>query len=259
MSRPPVGLGIAAGLCLLTAICTGERTLRAAGAEQVLFSSNSEGVPKLYLIDPDTGATQALHDVEGSESLATWSPDGKKIAFTTLRAGDEEIFVMNADGSDQENLSRNPEADGDPAWCPDGKSILFTSKRDGLGYRLYLMDPDGNNVRMLPAKQSAGGPVFAAWSPDGKRIAYGDEDGAAIELFTCEADGSKAKRLTSLGGLNVFPSWSPDGKRLIVVHWDNREAPEGSLWVVTVPDAVQTRVGPAGRFMSGRPSWKPAR
>lgn len=304
MNRPPIVPGILAALCVFAALGAGYRAQGAAEnrKQTLLFSSNREGSPKLYLVDPDSGATQALHDPQGSESLAvwspdgkqiafcssrsgnhdifvmdadganvkqlttdpapdyvsSWSPDGKKIAFTTERTGDPEIFLMNADGSGQVNLTNHPEFDGDPAWSPDGKTILFTTKRDGSGFRLYLMDPDGTNVRKLPVKQTGGGPVFASWSPNGDRIAYGDEDGAAVEIFICDANGANTKKLTTLGGINVFPAWSADGKRIAVEHWDTRGS-TGSLWVVTVPDAVQTQLGAAGSFMSGRPSWKPVR
>jgi len=293
---------LAALLVALVAAAVGGPRLHAAEGPKLLSTSNREGLPKLYLVDPDSGATKPLDEPHGSESLAawspdgkkiafcssrsgnhdiwvmdadgsnpkqlttdpaedyvsSWSPDGKKIAFTTLRTGDEEIFVMNADGSDQHNLTNNPGFDGDPAWSPDGKAILFTSTRDGEPFRLYLMDPDGKNVHRFPGKKSSAGPVFPAWLADGKRIAFSDEDGQAIEIFVCDADGSNVKKITGLGGVNTFAAWSPDGKRIAFVHYLERGG-DGSLCVVSVADPVQTILGQAGSYMSGRPSWKPTR
>lgn len=225
--------------------------------KKIAFCSSRSGNHEIWVMDADGSNPVQLTNDPAPDFISCWSPDGKKIAFTTLRKGDEEIFVMNADGSEPTNLTHHPEFDGDPAWSPDGKKILFTSKRDGAGFRMYVTDPEGKEVRMLPAKQTAGGPVFAAWSPDGKKIAYGDEDGQAIEIFTCDADGSNPKKLTALGGLNVFPAWAPDGKRIAVLHWDSRESAQGSLWTVSVPEGAQNQLCIAGSFMKGRPAWKP--
>ncbi|MEJ7654855.1 MAG: hypothetical protein WKH64_16720 [Chloroflexia bacterium] len=60
-----------------------------------------------------------------------WSPDGKKIAFVSKRDGNDEIYVMNADGGNQTNISNNAAVDSRPAWSPDGMSIVFTSNRAG--------------------------------------------------------------------------------------------------------------------------------
>jgi tol-pal system beta propeller repeat protein TolB len=247
---------LAAGLLILAPGVAFYSPVRAAGSDRLLFTSNREGRPRLYLIQPDTGDIQPLPNAMDRESLTAWSPDGKKIAFcshksgngdiyvmdadgtnvrqlttdpaedlvsswspdgkqlafTSRRNGDGEIYVMNADGSEQRNLTRNPTYDGDPAWAPDGKQILFVSNRSGAGLRLYVMDPEGENVRQLPAKESRAGPVFPAWSPDGKRIAF--------------------------------------------QHWDKADEP-GSLWIVNVADGVQSHLGHTGSFQLGRPAWKP--
>jgi Tol biopolymer transport system component len=272
---------------------------RADAPPHLLFSSNRDGGPKLYSIDLDFNNTQAFHATEGSESLASWSPDGKKIsfcssrsgnhdiwvmdadgtnvkqlttdenpdyvstwspdskriAFTTERAGNPEIFVMNADGTDQHNITNNAEFDGDPAWSPNGK-ILFASKRNNDGFRLYTMDPDGANVQPWAGKQSGVGPVFPGWSKDGKKVAFGDEDGASVEIYIANADGSERKKLTSIGGLNTFPAWSPDGKQIALYHYDNLGA-SGKVHIVTVADGSQRELGEGGSFLSGRPLWKP--
>jgi TolB protein len=70
------------------------------------------------------------------------------IAFVSIRDGNAEVYVMDADGKNQRNLTNNPADDWGPAWSPDGKMIAFTSKRDG-NLEVYVMDADGKNQHNL--------------------------------------------------------------------------------------------------------------
>jgi len=62
----------------------------------------------------------------------SWSPDGSKIAFWSDRDGNSDIYVMNADGSEQTRLTDNSASDQEPAWSPDGRRVAFVSSRDGF-------------------------------------------------------------------------------------------------------------------------------
>ena len=69
----------------------------------------------------------------------TWSPDGRRIAFTSNRDGNYEIYIMNADGTGQSNVTNHPASDNYPAWSPDGHKLAFISNRGG-GYDIYVVD-----------------------------------------------------------------------------------------------------------------------
>ena len=85
-----------------------------------------------------------------SDAYPVWSPDGRQIAFQSDRAGNDEIYVMNADGSSQRNLSHHPGYDAFPDWHPDGERIAFASDRQGGKNRdIFVMDTDGNNVQQI--------------------------------------------------------------------------------------------------------------
>jgi TolB protein len=85
----------------------------------------------------------------GINTYPSWSPDGKKIVFRKIIDGNNsEIFMANSNGSNPHNLTKNPSFDGWPSWSPDGTQIAFASNRSG-NYKIYLMNADGNNVRLL--------------------------------------------------------------------------------------------------------------
>jgi Tol biopolymer transport system component len=131
MCRPPQGRGIVAGLYLFAVLGLGQLAARAVEAPVLLSTSNREGSPKLYIVDPDTGASRALHEPQGSESLASWSPDGTKIAFCSSRSGNHDIWLMDADGGNVRQLTTDPAPDFVSTWSPDGKKIAFTTARTG--------------------------------------------------------------------------------------------------------------------------------
>ncbi|HDR3890873.1 TPA: PD40 domain-containing protein, partial [Bacillus cereus] len=92
----------------------------------------------------------------------SWSPDGQKIAFTSFRDGNPEIYVMNTDGSNQTRITNSPGNNIDPSWSPDGQKIAFTSTRDGNG-EIYVMNTDGSNQTNItnnPASDNE-----PSWSP----------------------------------------------------------------------------------------------
>ena len=77
---------------------------------------------------------------------AAWSPDGRKLAFVSRRDGNSEIYVINADGSGQENLTQHPARDSHPSWSRDGRKLAFVSRRDGNS-EIYVMNADGSGLR----------------------------------------------------------------------------------------------------------------
>ena len=157
-------------------------------------------------------------------SSPAWSPDGKRIAFLSLR--DQQIYIVNADGSDLIRLTNSPApgngtAQGAPVWSPDGKWIAFRSNRDGNS-EIYLMNADGSAQTNLTHNQAYDD--FPVWSPDGQSIAFiSNRDGRA-GLYIIGAPQASASANT--GGGHVIrltkgsaggPRWSPDGRWIVYV------------------------------------------
>ena len=133
-----------------------------------------------------------------------------RIVFTSLRDGNAEIYVMDADGGNQENLTNHPADDRDPDWSPDGTKIAFASSRDGVR-QIYVMDADGKNVIRLTDGQGRKG--HPDWSPDGGKIAFSVE-GREYHIYVMDADGRNREKLEDQV---LYPSWSPDGKQIAFV------------------------------------------
>ena len=151
-------------------------------------------------------------------SVSAEAPKRAKILFTSIRDGNAEIYIMNADGSEQVRLTNHPGDDFDPTWSPTGEQIAFVSERDHEGLNdIYLMDPDGQNVRR--AFDDLEYRTAPTWSPDGKKIAYNTYSPVpdwAVYINTL--NGGKTERLAkSAEFFGGFPSWSPDGTKVAFV------------------------------------------
>ena len=157
----------------------------------------------LRLLDAQTGEIIRRLTYEGDvtrvPSNPELSPDGSKVAFSSYRDGNWEIYVVNTDGSGQPTRLTNSSAgESTPAYSPDGSEIAFG--RDG---GLWIMDADGSNQQMLI--ESGGGP---AWSPNGQEIAFVRQTAETFDIYRMDADGS-----------NVTPLVESDNWHEIHMDW----------------------------------------
>jgi TolB protein len=205
-------------------------------------------------MDADGANVKALTKGADLCRVPSWSPDGKKIAFTKNAGNGTFICVMDADGG---NVKQLGDGDGfDPAYSPDGKKILFASLRMGRGFHVYVMDADGTNVNELTTNDNPIGFVYPSWSPDGKKIAWTDRAGQALEIFVADADGKNAKQFTTLGGTNTYAAWSPDGKKIAFHHSENGESGAFHLMNADGSD-MKTVLKDESPVEGGRPVWRP--
>jgi len=183
---------------------------------------------------------------------AASEPRNGRIAFSSYRQGQVDIYTMQPDGAGVRNLTNDEAPDFQPTWSPDGERIAFVSLHVGSSRfdQLYTMDPDGGDRARLTDLEG-GNVEEPAWSPDGERIAFYVSFGGAIddEIFTVGADGSGLVQLTDNALSDSDPAWSPDGTRLAFVR-DGR--------VVTMdPDGTDVRHMTPKGVVGFDPSWSP--
>ena len=161
-----------------------------------------------------SGVVNLSQNSAGDRSPA-WSPDGSKIAFTTNRDGNDEIYVMNSgNGSGQTNLTNFIAHDDDADWSPDGTKIAFAF--GNFGQRdIAVMDADGSDS--LNITNTEWGRRFRAElvaQRRGDRLHQDNRDGGNYEIYVMDANGANQTNLTNYPSADRGPAWSPDGQEI---------------------------------------------
>jgi Tol biopolymer transport system component len=134
-----------------------------------------------------------------------------RIAFSSSRSGNNDVWVINANGQFPVNLTQDPSSDIDPAWSPDGTKVAFASDRDGDN-EIYVMNGDGTGVAKLT--NNTFDDRDPAWSPNGVYIAFRSNRTGNNEVFRMTQSGGSQTNLTNHSASDFAPDWSPDGSEI---------------------------------------------
>lgn len=170
---------------------------------------------EIYSANPDGSDIKRLTKSKGYDAEGVFSPDGKKIIFTSIRTGDLELYTMDSDGKNVKRLTNKKGYDGGAFISPDGKSIVWRGFHDDKGNaQIYVSDTNGKNIKQITTKEAIHWCPY--WTPDSKGIVFSSnrDDKKNFELYTIKADGTCLKRITNSAGADILPSLSADGKKL---------------------------------------------
>ena len=240
---------------------------------QIAFTSDRDGNDEIYVMDANGKNLRRLTNNRHADGSPSWSPDGKRIVFTSHR--DEhahikhgwptsEIYVMDADGGNQQRLTENHVHDLTPVWSPDSERIVFASDRDEPRpyCDIYVMDADGSNIQRLTNHRFD--ERYPSWSPDGKRIVFSarreghfeNKFAVTFEIYVMDADGGNLQRLTENRKNDYAAVWSPDGKRIAFSSDRKGDFANFEIYVMDA-DGGNPQNLTNNRAWDWAPSWSP--
>ena len=190
----------------------------------------------LFSAAPDGTDVKPITKTPGYDAEAVISPNGKKIAFTSMRDGDLDIYTMDLDGKNVKRLTTELGYDGGPFWSYDSQWIVFRahhpkSEKDIADYKallkenlirpstleIWVMKADGGDKRQITDNGKANFAPF--FFPNGKRVIFAsnmaDPKGRDFDLYAVNIDGTGLERVTFNPTFDGFPMFSPDGKKLV--------------------------------------------
>ena len=200
--------------------------------QMVTYMSYFRNMPRVYLLDIETGTQEVVGNFPGMTFAPRFSPDGKKIIMSFAMDGNSDIYTMDLENRIVERITNHPSIDTSPSYSPDGKFICFNSDRSGY-QQIYIMRKDGTKVKRISfGKGLYGTPV---WSPRGDLIAFTKLHKGKFYIGVMRTDGT-GERLLTENYYQEAPSWSPNG-RVLIFYRETKTDSEGKgfsakLWSI---------------------------
>jgi TolB protein len=192
----------------------------------------------------------------GSNLSPAWSADGSKIAFSSARTGDPEIWVSDPSGGNLRRLTTFRGPDVAPTFNPrTNAQLAWVSGRTGLP-QIYTMDLDGGNVQRIT---DGGYAVSPSWSPNGQLLAYswnrnyGPGDPGGVDIHVIDIASKQYLQLTHESGSNDYPSWAPDGRHLV---FERTIGGKTQIWTMLADGTQQHQLTTTGNNFMPNWSWK---
>ncbi len=222
--------------------------------QKITYLSYSGSVPKVYILDIETGRQTLVGNFPGMTFAPVFSPDSSKLLLSYANDGKTNIYEMDLKTHKTKRITTPTSIDTSPSYSPDGSQIVFNSDRGG-NQQLYVMDADGSNVHRISF--GSGRYATPVWSPRGDYIAFTKMANGEFYIGVMYPDGS-GERLLASGYLVEAPVWAPNGRVLMYFRQDKgtsrRNAPVKLYTIDLTGYNERMVVTPAD---ASDPAWSP--
>ena len=211
---------------------------------------------RMYSFELNRFVTFPAGTAGGSNQSPAWSGDGSKVAFSSSRTGNPEIWLADASGGNLHKLTAFKGPNVAPTFNPrTGAQLAWVSGRTGLP-QIYTMDIDGSNVQRIT---DGGYAVSPSWSPNGQLLAfswnrkYGPGDPGGDDIHVIDLASKDYLQVTHESGSNDFPSWAPDGRHIVFQRTNGSHT---EIWTMLADGTQQHQLTQSGNNSMPNWSWK---
>lgn len=176
---------------------------------------------------------------------------GGRIVFYSDRTGNQEIYLMNADGSGLRQLTNHPAADTDPSFNRDGNKIAFVTERNG-GQSIMTMGGTGGDAQSVVNNGASN--IDPSFSVDGAKLVYASNISGNYEIYLLELANGRSRRLTDHSATDRHPSMSPDGQRIV---FSSERSGNSDIFIMNVDGSGVTRLT-TDEYLDGYPVFNPS-
>ena len=170
---------------------------------------------KLQVADVDGERARTLFDSSEPILSASWSPDGRRVAYVSFETGRPSIILQDIDGPNREQLTNFRGINGSPVFSPDGKQLAMVLSRSG-DPEVFVMDLETRKLRRITRHPAID--TEPSWSPDGRYLVFTSDRGGKPQIYQLELATNFLERLTFVGDYNARARLLPDGRHLVFVH-----------------------------------------
>lgn len=218
--------------------------------QKVAYISYGSAVPKVFILDLETGKQELVGRFPGMTFAPRFSPDSKKLLLSYASNGKTNIYEMDLARRTSKQITYGSAIDTSPSYSPDGSQITFNSDRGG-NQQLYVMNADGSDVKRISF--GSGRYATPVWSPRGDYIAFTKMVGGEFHIGVMYPDGS-GERILDTGFLVEAPTWSPNGRVLMYFRQD-RGSGHINLYSVDLTGYNRRKILTPGD--GSDPAWSP--
>jgi TolB protein len=212
---------------------------------------------RMYSLELNRLVSFPIGAVGGSNLSPAWSSDGVKLAFSSSRSGDPEIWIVDVSGANLHKLTNYPGPDVSPTWNPRTNSQLAWVSAHSTGLpQIYTMDQDGSNVQRMT---DTGYAISPSWSPNGQFLTfswnrkYGPGAPGGQDIYVMDIASKRWLQLTHDAGSNDYPSWAPDTRHIV---FERTIGGHSQIWSMLSDGTEQHQLTQTGNNFMPNWTWK---